>query len=313
MKSILIGIPVLNNLEMTRSCLRYIVQNTNHDRLELDISILILDNGSSEDIAAMLRQDFSDCPFNLYYRRNPRNLGVAIAWNQILQFSPAHIPSGEFAYDYYVLESNDAFVCPDWLQPMVSAMENDERIGWIAAMENGSGVTQELLAAHTASKNYRIDPSTPFTSKAIEQSIADIYSQWGGHAAFSAKIKEQGHPDFIPFKQTDRSAVCFMVRPAMIEQIGYFDEDGWPVGVSEDLEYYLRMEKIILPKGLTDADYPDEQKWKNGFCGKSVVHHNWCSTHQGKDFDGKKWGKIREKNWRKKFKKSKKYFNNLLP
>ena len=313
MPSILIGIPVLNNLEMTRSCLRTIMANTRVDRLDLDISILVLDNGSTDDIAAMLRHDFSQSPFPIYFRRNPRNLGVAIAWNQILQFTPENIPGNDFFFDYYVLESNDAFVCPDWLQPMVETMENDSRIGWLAAMENGSGVAEELLEAHRLSKEYRVDPARAFNSAAIEKSIAEIYAPWGGHDAFCAKILQKKLPPFLPFKGTDRSAVCFMVRPAMIKQIGYFDEDGWPVGVSEDLEYYLRMEKIVLPKGLTDADYPDEQKWKNGFCGQSIVHHNWCSTHQGKDFDGKKWGKIREKNWRKKFKKSKKYYNNLLP
>ncbi len=313
MPSVLIGIPVLNNLEMTRSCLRYIIKNSQTDRLQLKVSILILDNGSTDDIAALLRQEFQDCPFPLYYRRNPRNLGVAIAWNQILQFSPHDIPTDDFFYDYYVLESNDAFVCPDWLQPMVDAMESNKQIGWIAAMENGSAVLPELLEAHSCSKEYRIDPNTPFTSAVIEESIAAIYSKWGGHEEFCQMIKNKELPLFQPFRKTDRSAVCFMVRPAMIKQIGFFDETGWPIGVSEDLECYLRMEKIILPAGLTDNDYPDEQKWQNGFSSQSVVHHNWCSTHQGKDFDGKKWGKIREKNWRKKFRKSKKYFNALLP
>ena len=104
-----------------------------------------------------------------------------------------------------------------------------------------------------------------------------------------------------------------MVKPAMIKQIGYFDEDFWPIGVSEDLEYFLRMEKIIQPPGLSDDVYQPEKKWIAGFCGKSVVHHNWCSTHQGKDFDGRGWDKAREKNWKKKFRKSKKYFTKLLP
>lgn len=313
MKSVLIGIPVLNNLEMTRACLRFVMKNTRTDRLNLNVSLFILDNGSTEDIAGLLRNEFQQAQFPIYYRRNPRNLGVAIAWNQILQFSPDNIPTGHPAYDYFVIQSNDAFVGPDWLQPMVEAMESDEQIGWVATLENGSLVLDELAEAHELSKNYRIDPGTTFTTQAIEKSIDSIYSKWGGHEAFCHMVDEKGLPLFLPFQKTDRSAVCFMVRPAMVEQIGYFDEDGWPIGVAEDLEYYLRMEKILLPPGITDEIYPDDQKWKSGFCGKSVVHHNWCSTHQGKDFDGRKWGKLREKNWKKKFRKSKKYFNSLLP
>ncbi|MBU0663913.1 MAG: glycosyltransferase [Proteobacteria bacterium] len=313
MKSILIGIPVLNNLEMTRACLRHLVRNTATDRTDLRIEILILDNGSTDDIARLLRNEFSKSPFTIYYRRNPRNLGVAIAWNQILRFSADNIPSESMVYDYYVIASNDAFVCPDWLQPMVESMESDRQIGWVAALENGSLFLDELIEAHALSKNYRVAPEKPFDTAAIERSIDSIYSKWGGHDSFSRMVSNKGLPLFMPFRKTDRSAVCFMVRPSMVEQIGYFDEDEWPVGVAEDLEYYLRMEKIILPKGITDEIYPDDKKWKSGFCGRSVVHHNWCSTHQGKDFDGRMWGKMREKNWKKKFRKSKKYFNSLLP
>jgi len=313
MPSVLIGIPVLNNLEMTRACLHFIMRNTATERLGLDVTIFILDNGSTDDIAGMVRNEFSQAPFPIYYRKNPRNLGVAIAWNQILKFSPANIPSVKLQYDYYVIESNDAFLGPDWLQPMIEAMESDKQIGWVATLENGSSIREELIEAHALSKSYRIDPSKPFTTAAIEESIDSIYSKWGGHDAFCRMIGSLSLPLFMPFQKTDRSAVCFMVRPSMIEQLGFFDEDGWPIGVSEDLEYFLRMEKIICPPGLTNDVYPDAGKWKSGFCGKSVAHHNWCSTHQGKDFDGRKWDKAREKNWQEKFKKSKKYFTELLP
>ncbi|MGV1098502.1 glycosyltransferase [Thiovibrio sp. JS02] len=313
MKSLLIGIPVLNNLEMTRACLNHLKRNTQIDRLNLDVALLIIDNGSSEDIAGMLRADFANFPLPIHYRKNPRNLGVAIAWNQILKFAPDNIPPEKLVYDYYVIQSNDAFVGPDWLQPMVEAMESEERIGWVATMENGSLVLEELKEAHALSKSYRVDPSRPFSTEAIEESIDSIYGKWGGHDAFCRMIAQKSLPLFLPFVKTDRSAVCFMVRREMIEQIGLFDEDDWPVGVAEDLEYYLRMEKIIRPAWLTDARYPDGQKWKSGYCGRSVVHHNWCSTHQGKDFDGRQWDKLREKNWKKKFRKSKKYFNTLLP
>lgn len=313
MSSVLIGIPVLNNLEMTRSCLRHIIRNTTTERIGINVTILILDNGSTDDIAGMLRNEFSQSRFPIYYRINPRNLGVAIAWNQILKFSPENIPSNKLNYDYYVISNNDAFLGPDWLQPMVDAMESDGQIGWVATLENGSSALNELIEAHTLSKNYRIDPSKPFTTAAIEESIDSIYSKWGGYDAFCHMIKNQSLPLFIPFQKADRSAVCFMVRFAMIEQIGFFDEDSWPIGISEDLEYFLRMEKIIRLPGLTDDIYPDTRKWKSGFCGKSIAHHNWCSTHQGKDFDGRKWDKTREKNWRKKFRKSKKYFTELLP
>ena len=313
MKKILIGIPVLNNLEMTRACLQHIFRNTSIVRLPLEVSLLIIDNGSSDDIAGMLRDDFSQRDFPVYYRKNPRNLGVAIAWNQILCFSPENIPGAPFFYDYYVIANNDAMVCPDWLQNMVEAMESSDRAGWVSALENGSPVLDELLEAHSISKEYRVDPSRPFTTERINKSIVDIYQKWGGHDSFCQMIKEKNLPLFLPFKGDGRSAVCFMVQSAMIEQVGLFDEDFWPIGIAEDLEYFLRMEQILRPDRLTAEVYPAQDKWLAGFCGRAVVHHNWCSTRQGKNFDGRNWDKMREKHWKKKFKKSKKYFNNLFP
>ncbi|MEW6427156.1 MAG: glycosyltransferase [Thermodesulfobacteriota bacterium] len=312
MPSVLIGIPVLNNLEMTRCCLRHLLGNTVIDP-SLQVSLFILDNGSSQDIAGMLRAEFSSCRFPLHYRKNPRNLGVGIAWNQILQFSPSPLPSGDLEYDFYVILNNDAMVCSDWLRPLVAAMESNPRIGWVSCLENGSPLLPELLEAHVISKAYRVDPAAPFDAAAIERSMAGIYAKWGGFDAYCRMIRERGLPLFNPFRGEGRSAVAFMVRRAMVQQIGFFDEDFWPIGIAEDLEYFLRMERILTPAWLSVERYPAEDRWQAGFCGASVVHHNWCSTRHGKDFDGRKWDKMREKYWKEKFRRSKKYYTALFP
>lgn len=310
MPTVLIGIPVLNNLEMTKCCLRHLVANTVTDE-SLKVSIFILDNGSHQDIGGMLREHFEPCRFPLHYRKNPRNLGVGIAWNQILQFSARPLSTGEMEYDYYVILNNDAMVCQDWLRPMLQAMETNERIGWVSCLENGSPLLPELIEAHALSKACRVDPSKTFDAEEIEKSMAAIYGKWGGYAAYCEMIREKNLPLFNPFRGEARSAVAFMVRPAMVRQIGFFDEDFWPIGIAEDLEYFLRMAQV-LPT-VSSEQYPAEEQWLGGFCGRSIVHHNWCSTRQGKDFDGRKWDKMREKYWKEKFRKSKKHYTALLP
>ncbi|MDO9528149.1 MAG: glycosyltransferase [Syntrophales bacterium] len=313
MRKVLIGIPVLDNVEITRACLQHLYLNTKTDRLGLNVSVLIVDNGSQNDIADIFRQEFEDPKFPTYFLRNSENRGVASAWNQILRFAPEKIPGQSFYYDYYVVSNNDALFGADWLQPMVEAMETDKRIGWISTMENGSPVLEELIEAHALSKNYRVDPQKPYTTAVIHESLKHIYGKWGGHELFCQLVRDKELPLFIPFQQEGRSAVCFMVRPAMIDQIGFFDEDYSPTGIAEDLEYFLRMERILMPPSLTEEIYPEEAKWLCGFCGRSVVHHNWCSTRQGPNFDGRKWDKAREKNWKAKFGKSRKHYTKLLP
>lgn len=313
MIKVLIGIPVLDNIEITRTCLQHLFRNTATEKLNLDVHVLIVDNGSENDVRRILGKEFQNTPFPAHFIRNARNEGVASAWNQILKFSPQKEDGAKFFYDYYVISNNDALFGVDWLQPLVEAMESDKTIGWISAMENGSPVMSELIEAHSLSKQYRVDPKKPYTTEVINRGLDMIYAKWGGHESFCRFIKDKNVPLFIPFKKEGRSAVCFMVRPAMIEQIGFFDEDYAPIGISEDLEYFLRIEQILMPSWLTNERYPRGSKWNCGFCSKSIVHHNWCSTHQGPKFDGRKWDKMREKNWKAKFGKSKKYFTELLP
>jgi GT2 family glycosyltransferase len=313
MIKVLIGIPVLNNIEITRACLQHLFRNTETSRLNIDVSVLIIDNGSEDDIEKIFKNEFKTEIFPIYFLKNPKNLGVAPAWNQILKFTPEQEVKKRFYYDYYVISNNDALFGVDWLQPLVEAMQTDEKIGWISTMENGSPVLGELTEAHSLSKKYRVDPQKTYTAEIITNGLDSIYKKWGGHDAFCRFIKNKNLPLFIPYRKEGRSAVCFMVRPAMIEQIGFFDEDYSPIGIAEDLEYFLRIEQILMPAWLTTDKYPADAKWKSGFCGKSIVHHNWCSTHQGPKFDGKNWGKMREKNWKAKFGKSKKYYTALLP
>jgi GT2 family glycosyltransferase len=312
MNRILIGIPVLDNLPMTRAYLQCFLRHTDNKRQPLDITLLLIDNGSKEDVPGLLRDEFSSVSFPIYYRRNPSNLGVAVAWNQILAFWPDAVPGKGFKYDYYVISNNDALCGPDWLQPMVEAMESDTRIGWVSAMENGTPVLEDLVEAHRLSRQYRVDPAKPFSTEAIHESVASIYARWGGHESFCRQICDKSLPLFVPFQKEGRSAVCFMIRPAMVAQIGFFDEDFAPIGIAEDLEYFLRMEQILRPAWLTPKRYAPSEKWMSGFCSRSIVHHNWCSTRQGSNFDGRKWDKTREKNWKAKFRKSKKYFTSLL-
>ncbi len=313
MIKILIGIPVLDNIAISKVCLQHLFCNTDTSKLNLDVSVLIIDNGSQSNIEHLLQSDLRKSPFPFYFLKNPQNLGVATAWNQILKFTPEKESQRSFPYDYYVISNNDALFGPDWLQPLVEAMEIDEKIGWISTMENGSPVLSELIEAHSLSKKYRVDPKKPYTGEIITKGLDFIYEKWGGHNAFCLFIKNKHLPLFIPYKGACRSAVCFMVRPTMIKQIGFFDEDYPPVGIAEDLEYFLRMEQILMPPWLTKEIYPPNEKWKSGFCGQSIVHHNWCSTHQGPNFDGRKWSKMREKHWKAKFGKSKKYYSSLLP
>jgi len=273
MIKILIGIPVLNNIEITRACLQHLYRNTKTNRLDLDISVLIIDNGSEINVESILGNEFKGLSFPLYFLRNHQNAGVAVAWNQILKFSPEQRKEKSFCYNYYVISNNDALFGVDWLQPLAEAMENDKTIGWISSMENGSPVLNELIEAHSLSKKYRVDPKKTYTTEVINKGLDLIYKKWGGHDPFCQLIKNKKLPLFVPYKKEGRSAVCFMVRPAMIEQIGFFDEDYAPIGISEDLEYFFE-NKTNIDATLADQRQVscrcEMEKW--------LLHSKYCPS-----------------------------------
>lgn len=313
-QSVLIGLPVLDNGEMTRACLGSLERLTDTDRLNLDVEVLIIDNGSQEDIAGLTAAFKAQSRFPVHYHRNQTNQGVAIAWNQILRFNPASgrpdQPAGQFAYDCYIISNNDVIYGPDWLQPLLEAMESGPRIGWTAALENGSPVLVDLLESHDHTRRHHVDPNRPYTAQTIESSVEAIYAPWGGHEEFCRRVKEGGLPLFI---EHGRSAVCFAMRPALVEQVGYFDEDYSPIGINEDLEYFLRMAQLVRPPELDESAYPPGDRWRYGFCSQSVIHHNWCMTRQGTNIDGRSWDNQKKKYWREKFGRSRKEMSDLLP
>ena len=92
MRKVLIGIPVLDNVEITRACLQHLYRNTTIDRMNVSVSVLIIDNGSRNDIKAIFRPEFKDTNFVTFYLKNSENIGVAAAWNQILRFAPEKVP-----------------------------------------------------------------------------------------------------------------------------------------------------------------------------------------------------------------------------
>lgn len=309
---ILIGIPVLDNLAMTRVCLESLVAHTPCTPGDITAALVVVDNGSSDDIAGLLRRELDGTAMPVHYVRNPVNRGVAAAWNQILRLAGQQPRTAASPHPWAVIANNDVVFGPEWLEPLAAAMAQNERVGWVAAMENGSPVAPMLIEAHAVSRRHRLDPRQTPSAEAIRRSIARTYAGWGGHAAFCRTVKSLGLPLFIPFRGADRSAVCFLINTAMVEEIGFFDEAYAPVGIAEDLEYYLRMQGVLPAPGATAAGDSPGPVWRAGFCGQSVIHHCWCSTRQGPHFDGRRWDKERERNWRAAFGRSRKHFSRLL-
>ena len=301
---ILVGTLALNNIGITEAWLRSLYKNTIvPDDCEIDV--LVVDNGSDESITGMVRRVSKDAVFDTYGIRNPKNIGVAPGWNQILTFQHRLEPIMEegsmgdeytypnFTYDYYVISNNDIWFGHNWLKPLVDTMQSDPIVGWTSCMQNGNDEFQMTKEAHEFLGSHRQDPHGKPNYDRVSMMMDAIYDRWGGFDQFCKTFQEL---DKEPY-HVGHSATCFMVNPAMIRDLGYFNEYAAPIGIHEDHEYWERMDSQLLNPSL---DITQPTGWEYRGVNDSMVHHHVCFTRKGPGFgDGMDYEIQREKNWRK--------------
>jgi GT2 family glycosyltransferase len=103
-----------NGGDLTRRCLESLeATRWPRDRLEL----VLIDNASSDGVPTAVERDLPD----VIVIRSPRNLGFA---------GGSNLGMSELgAVDFVALVNNDATVDPDWLAPLVEALEHDDTLG----------------------------------------------------------------------------------------------------------------------------------------------------------------------------------------
>lgn len=111
-------IPVFNNKELTRGCIKSIQENTSN----ISFEIIAVDNGSTDGAAAMLQQMQQDRALRLI--ANQENLGFAKACNQ---------GAAQACGKFLVFLNNDTRVASGWLDGLVACATSDKEIGVVGA------------------------------------------------------------------------------------------------------------------------------------------------------------------------------------
>ena len=113
---ITVVVVTLNSLTLLRNCLRSLYTQ-DYEAIE----IVVVDNGSDEDIKGLLSEEFPD----IHMIRLEKNHGFAGGNNRGIE-----IASGK----YIALINNDALASPQWLSSMVETAESDRRTGAVASI-----------------------------------------------------------------------------------------------------------------------------------------------------------------------------------
>ena len=197
-------IPVFNNAEYTKQCLKALIENAPNSPYE----VIIVDNGSTdstEEVLKCLRG-------SVKIISNSENLGFAKACNQ-----------GAAAADgnYLVFLNNDTKVQPGWLRELVKVLENDPGVG---------AVGSKLLYP---------DGSVQHAGVVILE-IEGVNALLPRHAF----IQQPSDPNFInvPMLFQAVTAACMMVRKSDFDRVNGFDESYW--NGSEDVDLCFKLAEI---------------------------------------------------------------------
>ena len=131
-----IVLPVWNQLEMTKECLKSVLENTDYP-----YRLIIVDNGSESETASYLKLFSDENVDKVMLLRNDVNVGYIKATNRGMKESTGN---------YVCLLSNDTVVYPNWLSKMIAVAEKEKDIGLVNPASNHFDLTYD----DTLSNNY---------------------------------------------------------------------------------------------------------------------------------------------------------------
>lgn len=194
--------------KLLRDCLYSLKENCT-----LAYEVIVVDNGSSDGVQQMLEQEFPDVRFT----QNDYNAGYTRPMNQALRQAQA---------DYLLQLNPDTLVLPGALETLVGFLKEHPQAGICGPKVLNSDMTLQ--------KPCRRGEPTPMA----------VFSYFLGLNSLFPKSKLFGGylMNYMDEDETHQVAgvagSCMLIRRAVIDQIGYLDEDFF--AYQEDADYCHR-------------------------------------------------------------------------
>jgi GT2 family glycosyltransferase/glycosyltransferase involved in cell wall biosynthesis len=208
-ESVDIVVPVFNALDDTKKCLDSILHKTN---LSIGDHVLIINDCSDQETSIWLR-NFCLSNERIFLIESSSNNGFTVSLNIGCRLSRA---------EYIVSLNSDTIVTNGWMSRLLACMRSDATIGIVGPLSNAASWQNvpELLGEDKKFAVNRIPE---------DLSLEDV-SQVVAH-----EFKETTYVE-VPCL----NGFCLMLRRAVIDRIGYFDEGNFPVGYGEENDYCIR-------------------------------------------------------------------------
>ncbi len=146
--------------------------------------------------------------------------------------------------DYVVLLNSDTIVPEGWLDRLLECAESDQAIGIVGPLSNAASY-QSVPEIRSADGDW-IANQLP-----RGLTVDDM-------AALIARISDRRFPEV-----TFINGFCYVIKRAVIERIGYFDEETFPKGYGEENDYSLRAADAGFKLAIADHAYVYHAKSKS--------------------------------------------------
>jgi N-acetylglucosaminyl-diphospho-decaprenol L-rhamnosyltransferase len=242
---------VYNTPDLLLKCLQSFYESCRMQRWQ----IIIVDNGSAEDVSRVIGEKFN----GVEVIRSERNLGFAAGNNLGLCRA-----KGEFI----ILMNSDVIAQPDTLEALVTSLQREP---WTGAMSPG------LLTAQGEPQAFAFG-SDPSPGYLLRRGMRFLFRLGPLHDWAS---KESIEVDWV-------SAACVCVRAKVIEEIGGFDE-RFPL-YFEDSDWCLRMRaagwKVVYNPRLSVIHLGGASQSRGGASGRRNLYYQslliFCEKHYGR-------------------------------
>ncbi|MBS4095582.1 MAG: glycosyltransferase [Sulfuricella sp.] len=187
-------------------------------------NLIIVDDGSSEPTRDYLREFATGQDALLI--RNDQARGYTFAANQGL-----YAASG----DYVILLNSDTIATPDWLDRMAMCAESERSIGMVGPLSN--------TASWQSVPELEVDGDWACNALPEGVTLDEMATLVACH---SARL----YPRILFL-----NGFCLLIKRALIEDVGYFDEETFGRGYGEENDYCLRARKAGWQLAVADDAY----------------------------------------------------------
>ena len=210
---------VHNALDDVRRCLDSVVQHTT-----APYALILVDDGSEAPARDFVAEFAAQHAATLI--RNEKARGYGCAANQGLRASTA---------DYVILQNSDTIVTAEWLDRLVACGESDRSIGLLGPLSNTA--SWQSIPEIEENGDWAANPLPPGVT-------IDQMGQWVAQSA--ARL----YPS-LPFL----NGFCYGIKRAVINQIGFLDEENFGAGYGEEDDFTLRARKAGYRVAIADDVY----------------------------------------------------------